>query len=129
MNRTYKVWVEIEELDAKGDPTGKDLGILPDSLGSFGTLKKATAKVAEVVNGHGIDHGNPDRATIEEVLCATRVHLKALRAMRRKGRIDRFLDDVIEGLGISADKLRLLLGSASGRRWAVNRSNGTRRTK
>lgn len=59
MKRTYKVWVEIEELDAKGDPTNRTL-CLPDSLGSFNSLKKATAKVAEVVNEHGIDPENSD---------------------------------------------------------------------
>lgn len=60
MKRTYKVWIEVEELDSKGDPTGRDLGILPDSLGSFASLKKATAKVAEVVGAHGVDPRNPD---------------------------------------------------------------------
>ena len=54
MKRTYKVWIEIEELDAHGDPTGNDLGILPDCLGSFASLKKATAKVAEIVDEHGV---------------------------------------------------------------------------
>lgn len=60
MRRTYKVWIEIEELDAKGDPTGNEVGILPDSLGSFASLKRATAKVAEVVAAHGIDPENSD---------------------------------------------------------------------
>ena len=60
MKRTYKVWIEIEELDAKGDPTGNDLGILPDCLGAFPRLKKATAKVAEIVDEHGIDPENSD---------------------------------------------------------------------
>jgi hypothetical protein len=60
MRRSYKVWIEIEELDAKGNPTGNDVGILPDSLGSFPSLRKATAKVAEVVKEHGIDPENSD---------------------------------------------------------------------
>lgn len=60
MRRTYKVWIEIEELDAKGDPTGNDLGILPDSLGSFPSLRKAKSKLAEIVNEHGIDPENSD---------------------------------------------------------------------
>lgn len=58
-----------------------------------------------------------DTATIEEVLYATEAHLKALRGMRQKGRLDPDLDDVIEGLGISADKLRLALMDA--RRFAA----------
>jgi hypothetical protein len=53
---------------------------------------------------YGVDSG-----AIRDVLEATATHLKALRAMRRKGRIDGLLDDVIEGMAISADKLRLLL--------------------
>jgi hypothetical protein len=50
--------------------------------------------------------------TIEEVLEATRIHLRALRAMRRKGQIDGSLGDVIEGMAKSADKLRLALEDA-----------------
>lgn len=60
MKRTYKVWIEIEELGARGDPTGRDFGVLPDCLGAFPSLKRATAKVAEVVARHGIDPGNSD---------------------------------------------------------------------
>jgi hypothetical protein len=56
-----------------------------------------------------------DRTTLREVLEATQMHLRALRATRRRGRVDGSLDDVIEGLGISADKLRLAIKDA-GRR-------------
>ena len=69
MRRHYKVWIEIEELDAKGDPTGNDLGILPDSLGSFTGLKKAMAKVAEVVNEHGIDPERSDSVKATPKAC------------------------------------------------------------
>ena len=59
--KTYKVWVEIEEfLDGEPQDNGP---VLPDSLGLFegrGALKKAMAKVAEVVNQHGIDPENSD---------------------------------------------------------------------
>lgn len=34
MAKSYKLWLEIEELE-DGDPTGNDLGMLPDSLGEF----------------------------------------------------------------------------------------------
>ena len=59
--KTYKVWVEIEEfLDGEPQDNGP---VLPDSLGLFegrAALKKAMAKVAEVVNQHGIDPENSD---------------------------------------------------------------------
>jgi len=86
MKRTYKVWVEIEELDAKGDPTNRTL-CLPDSLGSFSSLKKATAKVAEVVNEHGIDPGNSDsvRANAASKLTTSdRARLRPQRLCRRR---------------------------------------------
>ncbi|MEI7560600.1 MAG: hypothetical protein WCJ63_08405 [Actinomycetes bacterium] len=64
MKKNYKVWIEIEELDAKGNPTGNDVGILPDSLGTFPSLKQATAKVAKIVKEHGIDPENSDSVKV-----------------------------------------------------------------
>ena len=56
--RHYKVWVEIEELDAKGDTKADcaQLGILPDCVGSFeGKNAKAEAisRMANIVNAFG----------------------------------------------------------------------------
>ena len=53
MARTYKVWVEIEVLDDKGDHvhSGGDIGILPDPLGEFtgkGAKQAAINRQAEV---------------------------------------------------------------------------------
>ena len=58
--KTYKVWVHIEEL-VDGEPQGRE-PVLSDSLGSSegrGALKKAVARVAEVVNH--LVHGRADR--------------------------------------------------------------------
>jgi len=56
---TYKVWIEIEELKADGDPTGNDVGALPDSIGNFADITEAMRQVARVVHAFGSD------ATIE----------------------------------------------------------------
>jgi len=60
MGKTYKVWVEIEELGDDGEPTKNDLGILPDSLGTFDRLEDAVGQVAQVVEAFGIDPENSD---------------------------------------------------------------------
>ena len=61
----YKVWVEIEQLDDNGDAvpgwlTSSELGILPDSLGTFDTAEEAIKQQAEVAEAYGIDPENSD---------------------------------------------------------------------
>lgn len=48
---TFKVWIEIEELDEDGEHVadGGLLGVLPDPLGTFDTLEEARACQREVV--------------------------------------------------------------------------------
>ena len=62
------------------------------------------AKQAKV----GRSPSSPLVGTIQEVLAATQIHLKSLLHYAAKPDPDA-LRDVIEGLGISADKLRLVL--------------------
>jgi hypothetical protein len=52
-NCTYKVWVEIEERQADGEPTGNDVGVLPDSIGNFANITDAMRQVARVVHAFG----------------------------------------------------------------------------
>lgn len=53
--KTYKVWVQIEELDADGNPTGNDDLVLPDSLGHYDNITDAMRQVARAVHAFGSD--------------------------------------------------------------------------
>jgi hypothetical protein len=109
MKRTYKVWIEIEELDAKGEPTGRDLGVLPDSLGAFPSLKKATAKVAEVVAGHGIDPENSDSVRAASKDAPSRARRTGEATVRL------ILDVRYERNGVGIGRLKGLLDAISDR--------------
>jgi hypothetical protein len=56
---TYKVWIDIEKLDAKGN-TVKQEAVLPDSLGTFNDLKKAVRRVASIVRQYCPDPEHSD---------------------------------------------------------------------
>tara|TARA_Y100000310_G_C20638552_1_gene792563 strand:+ start:171 stop:431 length:261 start_codon:yes stop_codon:yes gene_type:complete len=60
----FKVWVEIEPLTDEGDSingmNGGDLGILPDSIGSFDTLQGAIRAQSQVTTAFGLDPENSD---------------------------------------------------------------------
>ncbi len=56
--KQYKVWIEIEEIDAEGSGTGlngEDFGVLPDPLGTYDTIEEATARVWEIVKDNCAD--------------------------------------------------------------------------
>lgn len=77
MGKSYKVWIEIEEDDGKGNYRhGGDIGILPDSVGFFegkGAKAEALARIAEIVHQYGLDPENSD---------AVKAALKALKKAR-----------------------------------------------
>lgn len=56
---TYKVWIEIEKMDAKGNTVNQG-AVLPDSLGTFTDLKLAVRRVASVVRQYGVDPEHSD---------------------------------------------------------------------
>jgi len=62
MGRYFKVWIEIEELDSRGNP-GDNPPVLPDCVGVFtgkNGLKEAMERVGTIVETYGIDpeHSN-----------------------------------------------------------------------
>ena len=63
----YKVWIEIEGVDGKGDSI--DVGVLPDCVGDFkgkGARKEAFGRIADIVNQYGVDPENSDAVRIVE---------------------------------------------------------------
>jgi Zn ribbon nucleic-acid-binding protein len=56
----YKVWVEVEELDEKGDTTGDSPPLLPDCVGKFKTIPEAAARQLEIATAFGIDPEHSD---------------------------------------------------------------------
>lgn len=70
MAKSYKIWIEIEELNEKDEARdGGDIGVLPDSVGYFHgkTAKRdALAHMASIVRVHGIDPENSDAVRLTD---------------------------------------------------------------
>ena len=94
-------------------------GSIPGGVVPAGECPRCGALAYPVVVGDAL----PDsaRATIAEVLEATRMHLRTIRGGGGKLTVSEGLQDVVDGMAISVDKLRLLLGKkpAGRRTWTV----------
>ena len=106
----YRVWVEIEELDGNGEPTGNDLGVSPDPLGSFTTLKGAKCKMGEIATAFGDELA---QATSDCCKLKSKPH----KSKKPLTPVEIFLDGLDAGMdgrgyGEEHEKARLLLEAA-----------------
>jgi hypothetical protein len=70
MSKSYKIWIEIEELDENGETKdGGEIGILPDCVGYLtgkDAKRDALARMADIVRAHGIDPEDSDAVRLTE---------------------------------------------------------------
>lgn len=90
MAKSYKLWLEIEELE-DGDPTGNDLGMLPDSLGEFkgrGALRQAIKHAATIADVFATYPDSSDFVANSEIILRREreQELKKSRNIPRQGK-------------------------------------------